>query len=74
MPIEPVVGDKFFLTYEQLGRPTHRQDIEVAGLGVVVVDEADVHYGMNNPDGGFFVRLSRPLGNRFVVVSRQHKA
>jgi 3-mercaptopyruvate sulfurtransferase SseA len=72
--MEPVVGDKYLVSVEQLGKPTHRQDIEVAGLGVVVLDEADVHYCQQHPEGAFFVRLSMALGGRFVVVSRVQPA
>jgi hypothetical protein len=74
MRFAPVIGDKYQVTYEQLGRPSHRQDIEVAGLGVVVVDEADVHYGQQHEHAAFFVRPSKALGGRFVVVSRVQAA
>jgi len=74
MPKEPVVGDKYLVTYAELGRPTVPTDVEVPGMGVVVMDEADVHYGARNPDGAFFVRYSKPMGGRFIVVSRVHKA
>jgi hypothetical protein len=74
MPKAPVVGDKYLVTYEELGRPMQRQDIEIPGLGWLVVDEADVHYGINNPDGAYFIRQSKSMNNRFVVVSRVQKA
>lgn len=70
----PVVGDKYLVTFEELGRPTVRQDVEVPGLGIVCIDEADANYGKNNPDGAYFVRSSKAMGGRFVVVSRVHKA
>lgn len=74
MPFEPVIGDKYLVTYSQLGKPSHRQDVDVPGLGVVVVDEADVHFGQKEPEAAYFVRPSKALGGRFVVVSRMHKA
>lgn len=75
MPIEPVVGDRYTLTWKQLGEPKHKGDVDIAGLGTVVLDDADVHFGRTTgPTATFFVRQSEALGGRFVVVSRQHKA
>lgn len=73
--MEPVVGDKYKVTFEQLGRPAYKCDVKVAGLGVVVLDDADINYGLTNENAAFFVRPSKALGEgRFVVVSREHKA
>jgi hypothetical protein len=73
--MEPVVGDKYFVTYKQLGSPRRKGMHDAPGLGKVLIDEADIHFGSNNPEGGFFVRPSKALGEgRFVVVSRQHRA
>ena len=76
MPYEPVVGDRFVFTWEQLGKPTVRTDVKVDGFGIVVLDDADVHYALENPsDAKFFVRRSRALGtDHYVVVSRVHRA
>ncbi|MCG9894910.1 MAG: hypothetical protein MH204_05500 [Fimbriimonadaceae bacterium] len=74
MTIQPVVGDKYLITYEQLGRPTHRQDVQVPGLGLVVLDEADIHFGKNTPDATYFVRPSGAIPGAFIVVSRVHPA
>jgi len=75
MPFTPVVGDKYFFTWEELGKPTVKADIKVPGFGIIFLDDADVHYALNNSPAGFFVRKSRALGsNHYVVVSRQRKA
>lgn len=74
MRFEPVIGDRYFVTFEQLGTPTVRSDVEVPGLGIVVLDDADIHFAAKRPEAGFFVRQSKALGGRFVVVSRQHSA
>lgn len=67
---KPIVGDRYLITWEELGKPTVRGDYKVSGLGTVVFDDADAHYAANNSPAQFVVRQSRPLGNRFVVVSR----
>ncbi len=73
--MEPVVGDKYFVTYRQLGSPRRKGLLPLAGLGQVLIDEADIHFGLQHPEGGFFIRPSKALGaGRFVVVSRQHPA
>lgn len=75
MPFAPVVGDRYFLTWEELGSPTVKGDIEVPGLGWVFLDDADVHYAQGTPGAGFFVRKSKALGTEhFVVVARQQSA
>ena len=76
MPFEPVVGDRYLFTWEQLGKPTVRTDVKVEGFGIVVLDDADVHYALKNPaDATFFVRRSRALGtDHYVVVSRVQRA
>lgn len=73
--IEPVVGDRYYLTWEELGKPTAPTDVEVPGLGIVYLDDADIHYAKNTPDAAFFVRRSPALGeHHFVVVSRVRRA
>jgi hypothetical protein len=75
MAIEPVVGDRYYLTWEELGKPTVPTDVEVPGLGIVYLDDADVHYAVNNPGAAFFVRRSPALGEHgLVVVSRVRTA
>lgn len=76
MPIEPVVGDKYLMTWAELGKPTVRTRVEVPGLGVVILDDADVHYAVNNPEvAAFYVRRSKVLGEGiFVVVARVQPA
>lgn len=70
----PVVADRYYVTWKELGSPTVRGDYEVPGLGVVVFDDADAHHASKHPQAGFFVRRSKALGGRFVVVSREQPA
>jgi len=75
MPFTPVVGDRYFFTWEELGKPTVRADIKVPGFGIIVLDDADVHYAATHSPAGFYVRKSKALGsNHYVVVSRLRKA
>lgn len=75
MPFEPVVGDRYYFTWEELGKPTVKTDVKVPGFGTVFLDDADVHYAVNNSPAGFFVRKSKALGtDHYVVVSRMRKA
>ena len=68
----------FEITFTELGKPTKRGDVKVTDLGKVMVDVADLNYASDMLEKGyeptFFISKSEPLGGRFVVVSRQHKA
>jgi hypothetical protein len=68
----------FELTFEDLGKPAKAGDVKVTDFGTVIIDVADLEYISRMRDQGyqptFFVSRSRPLGGRFVVVSRQQKA
>ncbi|MBX3095903.1 MAG: hypothetical protein KF812_03500 [Fimbriimonadaceae bacterium] len=75
MAFEPVVGDRYYLTWEELGKPTVPTDVEVPGLGIVYLDDADVFYAVNTPGAAFYLRKSKSLGeNGLVVVSRVRPA
>ncbi|MBS1707891.1 MAG: hypothetical protein JSS65_04125 [Armatimonadetes bacterium] len=76
MPLTPAVGDRYLLTWAELGKPTLNGDVKVPGLGVVMLDDADIHYALKNPDqAAFYVRKSKALGsNNYVVVSRVQPA
>ena len=71
---QPVVADRYYVTWEELGRPTVRGDYEVPGLGILVFDDADAHYATSHKSTGFFVRRSKALGGRYVVVAREQSA
>ncbi|MBL8065255.1 MAG: hypothetical protein JNM34_05285 [Chthonomonadaceae bacterium] len=71
---QPVVADRYLVTWEELGRPTVRGDYEVPGLGYVVFDDTDAYYATTGKSTSFFVRRSVALGGRFVVVSREQSA
>ncbi len=68
----------FEVTYSELGKPSKRGDVKLDGFGTVMIDMADLDYASNMAEMGyeptFFLSKSAALGNRFVVVSRQHKA
>lgn len=76
MPLTPAVGDRYLLTWEELGKPTINGDVKVPGFGVVMLDDADIHYAIKNPAvAAFYVRKSKALGsNNYVVVSRVQPA
>lgn len=76
MSFEPVVGDKYLFTWKELGSPTVPAQVKVPGFGIVHLDDADVHYAVQNPEtAAFYVRPSKALGSeRFVVVSRVQPA
>jgi hypothetical protein len=75
MAIKPAVGDRYYLTWEELGKPTVPSDIAIPGLGVIYLDDADIHYALTNPGAAFYVRKSKALGdNHFVTVSRVQTA
>ena len=76
MPLVPAVGDLYLLTYKQLGSPIIRTEVKVAGLGRVILDEADINYARQDPEAAaFYVRRARTLGADYhVVVSRVQKA
>lgn len=74
MPKE-IVGGRFYVTFAELGSPVRKGDYEVAGLGTVVVDDADVHYGLGTDGAAFYVKRSRTLGpGAFVIISRVQPA
>jgi hypothetical protein len=68
----------FEVTYTELGKPSKRGDVKLEGLGQLMIDSADLNYAKEISELGyeptFFVSKSKALGNRFVVVGRQHKA
>ncbi|MDI9639638.1 hypothetical protein QPK87_05165 [Kamptonema cortianum] len=76
MPLEPAVGDKYLFTWAELGKPTVRTQVEMPGLGKILLDDADVHYAKNNPEtAAFYVRRSKALGEgMYVVVARVQPA
>lgn len=76
MAVEPIVGGRYRVTWQDLGSPRVKGDYEVPNLGWVVLDDADIHYATNNPDhAAFFIRKSAALGERhWVVVSRVQAA
>ncbi len=74
MPVE-IVGKRFLVTYKELGEPKRKGDYKVAGLGTVVLDDADIYYINTNEDPKFYVKRSRALGpEAFVVISRVQTA
>jgi len=76
MAIEPVVGDKYFFTWAELGKPTVQGSIKLPGLGTLIFDDADAYYAKTVGDkAAFFIRKSSVMGNDvYVVVSRQQPA
>jgi hypothetical protein len=68
----------FQVTFTELGNPPAKGVTTVAGLGEVMLDDADMRYAKNHSGLGyeptFFISRSAPLGGRFVVVARQEKA
>jgi hypothetical protein len=74
MPEINVVGDKSLVTFAEMGSPAAKCDVEVAGVGTIVLDEADIHYGTTNENAAFYVRPSKAMSGRHVVVSRVHSA
>ncbi len=76
MAFEPVIGDKYLVTWADLGKPTVFGNYKIPGFGIVFLDDADIFYALNNPtNAAFFVRKSKALGdNFFVTVSRQQSA
>ena len=74
MPQE-IVGERFLVTYAELGNPVKTGDYKIASLGIVVLDDADIHYALNNSKAAFYVQRSRALGeNAYVVISRVQSA
>ncbi len=74
MPKE-IVGGRFYVTFAELGNPARKGDYEVAGLGTVVVDDADVYYGQRTEGAAFYVRRAKMLGpGAYVVISRVQSA
>jgi hypothetical protein len=72
---EKIVGDRYYVSYTELGSPMRKGDYSVPGLGTVVLDDADIHYALKMPTPGFYVRRARALGpDAFVVVSRVQTA
>lgn len=76
MAYQPIVGDRYLVTFKQLGSPIVRTEVDVPGLGKVILDEADIHYAQKDPENAaFFVRKSKALGGAYLtVVSRMQKA
>jgi hypothetical protein len=68
----------FEVTFSELGKPSKRGDVKLDGLGTIMIDIADLNYASKMTEMGyeptFFVSRSAPVGNRLVVVGRQHKA
>jgi hypothetical protein len=68
----------FEVTYSDLGKPGKKGDVAVKGFGTVMLDVADLRYiddmKVLGYEPTFFVSRSAPLGGRYVVVSRQHRA
>lgn len=71
---EPVVADRYYVTWDEIGSPTVRGDYEIPGLGMLVFDDTDAHYATTGKARAFFVRKSKALGGRYVVVSREQSA
>ncbi|MCA0361716.1 MAG: hypothetical protein LCH41_11770 [Armatimonadetes bacterium] len=76
MAIEPVVGDKYLYTWADLGKPRVNGVVELPGLGELILDDADIHYALKNPEvAAFFIRKAPVLGPKmYVVVSRMQPA
>lgn len=74
MPQE-IVGGRHLVTYAELGSPVRKGDYKIDSLGTVVLDDADIHYAITQPDPAFYVKRSRALGpGAYVVVSRVQSA
>ena len=62
------------MTYTELGQPTAKGDYPVEGLGLVMMDSADLQYAQIYLEKGYepayFVSPSPAIG-RYVVVGRQ---
>lgn len=72
---QKIVGDRYYVSYAELGSPLRKGDYKIHGLGVVVLDDADIHYASKSPSPGFYVRRARALGpDAYVVVSRAQTA
>ncbi|MEX2245015.1 MAG: hypothetical protein WD716_14360 [Fimbriimonadaceae bacterium] len=72
---QKIVGDRFYVTYAELGSPLRKGDFRIPGLGTVVLDDADIHYATSVAEPAFFVRRSRSLGpDAYVVISRERSA
>lgn len=71
---QPVVADRYFVTWEELGKPITPGNYPIPGLGELVFDDTDLHYALTGKATGFFVRKSAALHGRYVVVSRQQSA
>ena len=75
MPVQPIVGGRYLVSWEDLGKPRVRGHYKLAGFGIVVLDDADVYYAQNTPDAKFFIRKCEALGDQhYVVISRMHPA
>ena len=75
MAFEPVVGDKYLVKWSDLGKPTVPGNYKIPGFGIVFLDDADIHYALNNVQiAAFFVRKSKALGDEhFVTVARMQQ-
>lgn len=71
MALEPAVGDKYYLTWAELGKPTVPSDISIPGLGTLYLDDADIYYALGTEGAAFFIRKCPALGpTHYVTVSR----
>ncbi len=71
---QPVVADRYYVTWEEIGKPLIPGDYEIPNLGLLTLDDADVHFATRVPGAAFFVRRSAALGGRYVVVAREQPA
>jgi hypothetical protein len=66
------------VTLDDLGTPQDRGYFEVAGLGEVLIDQADLRYISEMQTAGydplFHVSKSNALNGAYVVVGRQQRA
>gem|GEM_PF-2186570 len=54
------MGDRYYITYEALGKPQAPRDVFVPGLGTVYLDDADIYYAKRTAGAAFYIRLARP--------------
>lgn len=69
MAFQPIVGDKYLITWADLGKPTVMGNYKIPGFGTIFLDDADVFYAAKNPDiAAFYVRKAKALGEGFFVT------
>jgi hypothetical protein len=72
---QKIVGERYYVSFAELGSPQRKGDYKIPGLGTVILDDADIHYASTAPTPGFYVRRARTLGpDAYVVVSRVQTA